>query len=299
MWILLGLISAFFLGVYDICKKVSLKENAVIPVLFFSIACSCLIFLPFDIASRYFPETIKNSIFYIPTVSLKAHVFIFIKSVIVLSSWLFAYFAMKHLPITLASPIKATQPIWIVIGALLFMGEKLSVMQATGVIITLISFYLFSITGVREGFSFRNNKWIWFIVLATLTGATSGLYDKYLMKEFHRFSVQVYYTYYQFVLMAIITITLWVPKRKHNTPFQWRWSILFISILLVLADFCYFYALSYEDSLISIISTLRRSGVIIPFLFGAFFYKEKNMKIKIIALTGVITGIFLLFLESI
>jgi len=298
MWIFLGLISAVFLGIYDIFKKISLKENAVIPVLFFSILSSSLLFLPFSFLSFYFPEHIKNTIFYVPQVNLSTHVFIFIKSVIVLTSWLFAYFAMKHLPITIASPIKATQPVWIVIGALLFFGESLSALQIIGVTVTLISFFLFSVVGSLEGFSIKNNKWIWYIILATLTGAISGLYDKYLMKEFDRFAVQVYYTYYQAIIMGIISLFLWYPNRKNTTPFEWRWSIVQISLFLVMADFCYFFALSTEGSLISVISTLRRSGVVIPFLFGAVFYGEKNLKFKIISLIGIVSGILFLFLGS-
>lgn len=297
MWILLGLFSAVFLGIYDIFKKISLRENAVIPVLFLSIVTSSVILFGIHLVSIISPEAARDTIFCVPEIDFRAHVFIFIKAVIVLSSWLFAYFAMKHLPITIASPIKATQPVWVVIGAVLFMGERLTGFQTIGVVITLFSFYLFSVAGSREGFSFRN-KWIWFIVLATLTGATSGLYDKYLMREFPRFAVQVYYTYYQALIMLFITLALWYPNRKNTTPFKWRWSIVCISIFLVIADFAYFYALSMEGALISVISTLRRSGVVIPFLFGALFFREKNLKLKMIPLTGIILGIFFLFLGT-
>jgi len=297
MWILLGLLSAVGLGIYDIFKKLSLNENAVIPVLFFSILTSSCMLLPIHLVSVFSPETAQHTILNVPSVSFHAHMLIVIKSCIVLSSWLFAYFAMKHLPITIASPIKATQPIWIVLGAVLFFGERLSLFQATGVIITLVSFYLFSVAGAREGFSLKN-KWVWFIIMATLTGAASGLYDKYLMKELPRFTVQVYYTYYQAVIMAFITLILWYPKRKKTTPFQWRWSIVCISLFLVLSDFCYFFALSTEGSLIAVISTLRRSGVVIPFLFGALFMYEKNLKKKIISLIGILLGIIFLFLGS-
>ena len=297
MWVLLGLLSAVGLGFYDIFKKLSLNENAVIPVLFFSILTSSCLLLPIHLVSVFSPETTQHSILNVPPVSFHAHILIIIKSCIVLSSWLFAYFAMKHLPITIASPIKATQPIWIVLGAVLFFSEKLSLFQATGIVITLVSFYLFSAAGAREGFSLKN-KWVWFIIMATLTGAASGLYDKYLIKELPRFSVQVYYTYYQAVIMAFITLILWYPRRSSTTPFQWRWSIIFISLLLVLADFCYFLALSVEGSLIAVISTLRRSGVVIPFLFGALFMGDKNLKKKIIPLIGILLGIIFLFLGS-
>lgn len=298
MWLALGLLSALLLGIYDVSKKVSLQGNAVIPVLFSSILFSCSILLPFLVISNVKPELLQGTPFFVPTVDFRTHMYLLLKAVIVLSSWLFAYFAMKHLPITLASPIKATQPVWVVLGGVLIFGEKLSGFQTAGVAITLVSFFMFSFAGKKEGFSIGSNKWIWFIIMATLTGAVSGLYDKYLLRQFNSMAVQTYYTFYQAIIMGLITLFLWYPTRKKTTPFQFRWSIAFISIFLVTADFAYFYALSIPDSLISVVSTVRRAGVVVPFLYGAFIMHDKNLKLKVIDMIGVIIGMVLLFLGS-
>ena len=298
MWLFLAFVSAILLGSYEVFKKVSLKENAVIPVIFVSILFSCLTLVPFLILSEFFPETLKGSIFFVRQVDFHAHMLFVLKATIVLTSWLFAYFALKHLPLSLASPIKATQPVWTVVGAMLIFGEKLNGFQAAGVGITLLSFYLFSIAGKKEGISLKTNKWFWFIVMATLTGALSGLFDKYLMKRYDVMSVQVYYTFYQAAIMGIITLFLWAPTRKKTTPFSFKWAIFWISFFLVTADFVYFYALTLPESMISVVSTIRRSGVVVPFLYGAFVMKDKNIKLKIIDLIGVLIGMFLLYLGS-
>ena len=298
MWLILAFISAILLGSYEVFKKVSLEKNAVIPVILVSILFSCLILAPFLLISDFFPEVLKGSIFFVPQVDFHTHLLFILKAIIVLTSWLFAYFALKHLPLSLASPIKATQPMWTVVGAMLIFGEKLNGYQAAGVGITLISFFMFSAVGKKEGISFRTNKWFWFIVLATLTGALSGLYDKYLMNRYDAMSVQVYYTFYQAVIMGIITLFLWAPTRKKTTPFRFKWAIAFISLFLVTADFVYFYALSLPDSMISVVSTIRRSGVIVPFFYGAIVLHDKNIKLKIIDLIGVLIGMLLLYLGS-
>ena len=298
MWLLLAFISALFLGSYEICKKLSVQNNAVIPVLLTSTLISSLILCPLVLISKFQPSWIEHSILYIPPIDIKTHLFIFLKSAIVLTSWIFAYFALKHLPLTLASPIKATQPIWTVLGAVIIFKEQLNGYQATGVGITLISFFMFSIAGKKDGISFRTNKWFWFIILATLTGAASGLYDKYLMRQFNLMAVLVYCSFYQTLLMAIITAILWWPTRKKTTPFQFRGSIILISVFLIIADFLYFNALSMPDSMISLISTIRRSGVIVPFLYGVFIMRDKNIKIKAFCLSGVILGMIFLFLGS-
>ncbi|MEI7502759.1 MAG: EamA family transporter [Paludibacter sp.] len=298
MWLLLAFISALFLGAYDVFKKVSLQGNAVIPVILTSICFSSAILLPFLVVSQFFPTLLEGTIFFVPSVDFRTHLFLILKAVIVLTSWLFAYFGMKNLPISLASPIKATQPMWTVVGAMLIFGEKLNLFQATGVGVTLISFFLFSVIGKKEGISLKTNKWFWFIIMATLTGAISGLYDKYLMKQFNSMAVQTYYTFYQAIIMGFITFLLWYPSRKRTTPFQFRWSIALISVFLVTADFVYFYALSLPDSMISVVSTIRRSGVIVPFIYGAMVLKDKNIKLKVIDLIGVLIGMFLLYLGS-
>lgn len=298
MWLFLAFVSAILLGSYEVFKKVSLKDNAVIPVIFISVLFSCLTLLPFLLISRLSPDTLKGTIFFVPTVDLHAHLLFVLKAVIVLTSWQFAYFALKHLPLSLASPIKATQPVWTVVGALLIFGERLNAYQTAGVGVTLISFYLFSIAGKKEGISLKTNKWFWFLVIATLTGALSGLYDKYLMKRYDVMSVQVYYTFYQAIIMGVITWLLWAPTRHKTTTFKFKWAIFWISAFLVTADFVYFYALSFPGSMISVVSTIRRSGVVVPFLYGAFVMKDKNIKLKIIDLIGVLIGMFLLYLGS-
>jgi len=296
MWLFLGFISALLLGVYDVAKKVSLQQNAVIPVLFSSVAISSLLLLPFPILSHFFPEMMRQTIFYVPPMTGRAHFFIFLKALLVLASWLFGYFAFKHLPLTIVIPIEATRPLWTLLGALVVFSERLSLYQWIGVSVTLFSFYLFSLVGKREGVVFYRNKWIFFVILAALTGAASGLYDKFLMKEFSRMDVQTYYLFYQTVVMGIIVMILWYPKRKTSAPFQWRNSIIAISVFLTLADFVYFYALSDPVAMISLLTVIRRSGVLVSFTIGAILFHEKNIRLKAVCLLGVIAGtVILLF----
>ncbi|MCW3804953.1 DMT family transporter [Plebeiibacterium marinum] len=293
MWWLLAVISALFLGIYDVVKKVSVNNNAVLPVLLVSSISSAIIYIPIWVVSHFniIPTTHD---FYIPSITLAEHGKLFLKSMIVVTSWIFSFFALKHLPLTIVSPIRATGPLWTLVGAIIIFQEQLSTYQWIGIVITLAFFYMFSIAGKTEGISFRNNKWIWFIILGTLFGAVSGLYDKYLLRHINRMAVQCYFTFYQVILFVPIVLTLWWPKRKENSPFIWRWSIPLIGIFLLIADFFYFYALQNPDSMISIVSALRRGSVIVAFAFGAYLFKEKNIKTKSIYLGGILVGIALL-----
>ena len=164
MWLSLAFLSAFLLGCYDVCKKKSLNGNAVIPVLFLNTCFCSLLFLPCIILSYGFPEQMHDSLFYVPRSTLREHIYIIGKAALVLTSWTCAYFATKHLPITIAGPIKASQPILTLIGALLIFGERLNLYQWIGVLLAIISFILLSFSGKKEGINFKHNIWILFIV---------------------------------------------------------------------------------------------------------------------------------------
>ena len=298
MWALLAVASAIFLGTYDVFKKLALNNNAVLPVLFFSTLTSATIFLPLILLSTYFPSLLNNNILFIPPAPLSQHGFFFLKAVIVTSSWILIFFAVKHLPLTIVSPIRATGPIWILFGAILVFSEHLTLVQWIGIAFTFIFFYFFSLAGKSEGINFASNKWIVFIITGTLLGSVSGLYDKFLIRNFDKMAVQAWSSIYQVGLLIPILLFIWYPKRNGNTPFQWRWSIPMIGLFLVIADFLYFYAISFDGSLISVISALRRSGVIISFVLGGLLFHEKNVRQKGWLLLGILAGVMILLFGS-
>lgn len=304
MWLLLAFLSAALLGFYDTFKKKSLRNNAVIPVLFLNTLFSTLIFLPFIVLSAS-SHTLDGSMFYVPQMGWVAHRFILLKSVLVLSSWIFGYFAMKHLPLSIVGPINATRPVLVLVGALLVYGERLNLWQWTGVLLAILSFFLLSRSGRKEGIDFKHNRWIFCLIIAALLGAASGLYDKYLMASvqdggvgLNRMVVQSWYNIYQMVLMGIILCTIWFPKRRQTTPFRWDGAIVFISIFLSLADFAYLYALSLPGAMISVVSMVRRGSVIVSFITAVLFFRERNVKAKAIDLLLVLLGMICLYIGS-
>jgi len=297
MWLGFALISALFLGLYDVSKKQSLKDNAVIPVLWFNTLFCSLLMLPFTLLSAK-TGLLDGSIFYVPTAGWELHRLLMIKAFIVLGSWIFGYFGMKHLPITLFGPINATRPIIVLLGGLLLFGERLNLYQWIGVIIAVISFYLLSVSGKKEGITFYKNKWVFCVIMATILGAVSALFDKYLLGRFNNMFVQAWSNFYQLALMTVILFTLWWPTRKRTTPFQWKWPIIFIAVFLTLADYAYFVSLASSASMVSIVSMIRRSSVIVSFLCGALLFHEKNLRSKVIDLLLVLLGLFFLLIGS-
>ena len=304
MWLILAFLSAALLGFYDSFKKKALEGNAVIPILFLNTLFSSLIFLPFIIVS-YTTDALDGSLFHVASGGWETHKYIVLKSFIVLSSWILGYFGMKHLPLTIVGPINATRPVMVLVGALLIFGERLNIWQWLGVALAVISFFMLSRSGKKEGIDFKRDHWIWMIVGAALLGAVSGLYDKYLMASpadggvgLDKMIVQSWYNIYQCFMMGAMLLLLWWPNRKNTTPFRWHWCIVFISIFLSAADFVYFYSLSLPGAMISIVSMIRRGSVVVSFLFADLAFHEKNLKSKVVDLALVLLGMVCLYIGS-
>jgi drug/metabolite transporter (DMT)-like permease len=299
MWFLPVLCSAFFLGIYDIFKKKSLSHNAVFPVMFISSATALCVMLPLIVLS-YKGIITASSLFFVPFSSAQTHVLIFVKSCIVQTSWIFAFFALKHLPVSIVSPIRATAPVWTLLGAIVLFGERLSLLQWLAVGLIFVCLFAYSRVGKREEIHFTRNKWVLFIFAATVFASISALYDKYLLNTLgiHRMEVQAWFSVYQFILISILLYVFYRGENRQKNPFQWRWTIPLIGICLLFADFFYFYALSLPQALIALISLVRRGSVIVAFVAGAVIFKEKNIARKAVILFGILCGIALLYVAK-
>ena len=290
MWILLAVMSSMCLGVYDIFKKLSLGGNNVLTVLFFNTLFGALLMSPILVLT-----VADGSIGF--GGDPMGHLYIFIKSLIVLSSWTMGYYAVKNLPLTITGPINATRPVLVLLGALLIFGETLNALQWVGILLGFCSLFFISRLGSKEGFSVKHSVWLWLMLGATVMGAVSGLYDKYLLRLYEPLQVQAWYSLYQCVIMGTVVMIIKRVSRD-TTPFVWRWTIPCIALFLTIADVAYFYSLSIDGSMISVVSMIRRGSVLVSFLFGVAVLREKNVKMKLIDLSILLVGLICLVLGS-
>lgn len=290
MWVILAISSAICLGFYDIFKKLSVTANNVLTVLLLNTLFGTLLMSPvIATGAAHVDFGLGNS--------LTGHLLIILKSVIVLASWILGYFSIKHLPLTITGPINATRPILVLVGALLIFGETLNALQWCGILLGFTSLYLVSRIGRKEGHSIVHDRWLWMSIGAMVMGAVSGLYDKWLLRSYEPLQVQAWYSLYQLIIMGI-TVLLLKRAGHDRTPFRWKWTIPCIAVFLTIADMAYFYALSYDDSMISVVSMIRRGSVIVSFLFGIIVLHEKNLRLKLIDLSVLLVGLVLLVLGS-
>jgi len=291
-WLSLTLASAACLGLYDVAKKAALRDNPVLLVLLLSTLSGLgLLLLELGLGASV-PGLPR---FALVPLDGTQHGYIALKSAIVSASWVFSFFAIKHLPISLATPIRASAPLFTVIGALCLFGERPVGRQWLGMALVLGAYLAFSAIGKREGIVFRTDRWVGFLFLGTLIGSASGLYDKYLLQdlELPPFTLQFWFTLYGACLQAGLC-WCFARARPARPPLELRAWILLVGSLLVLADQCYFEALASDGALISIVSVVRRSNVLVSFAVGALLFRERLLRQKAFALVGVLVGLVLL-----
>ncbi|WP_400073313.1 EamA family transporter [Zobellia russellii] len=296
MWMYLGLLAALFLGFHNLLKKHAVQGNEVFPVLLGTISSGFLLLLPCYLGSIWFPAKMLDLQLYVTDIPLKTHGFIFIKSAIMAASWLLAYQALKHLPITIVTPIRSAGPFFTFIGAITIYQEKPNGWQWIGFFLIIFSVLLYSRIGKKEGIHFKRNKWIFAIVGATFLGASSGLYDKFLIQSLtlNPQTLQFWFCFYTILILLVILSITWFPNAEKRKAFKWRWSIPLVGILLQIADYFYFKALQDPDALIMLLSAIKRSQIIIAVVVGGLIFKEQNKRKKLVPLAGIMIGVFLI-----
>lgn len=288
-WLMPIVLSALALGVYDICRKHAVRDNSVLEVLLFSTSAGAVTFIVLALVSGELPEIVRCT--------MHQYFLLLGKALLVGLSWVCVYTAMRKMPISIASPIRATSPFWTVIGGLLIYHEVPTALCALGMMLVLAGYCRFSDIGKLEGFTLRHRD-MHLILLGTLLGSASALYDKYLLNilGIPPKTVQFYFS----VNLVVLYSSAWVLARMagvRSSGYVWRWSIPFAGILLIVSDFLYFYAVSVPDVHISVLSLFRRCSCVITFVVGAYIFRDVNMRRKTVALLLILAGAIIIALS--
>ena len=289
MWACWILASAVFLAFYDIAKKASVKDNAVLPVLLMATSAGG--------AAYVTVLGLAGGISSALDVSVQHFVLIAIKSLIVATSWVLTYCALKTLPITIATPIRASAPALVFIAAFFIYGERPSFVQGCGMLLVFAGYWAFSRAGKVEGIDFLRSRAVWFAVGGMCMSALSSMWDKFILQRC-AIPVETVQFWFQLGLVAVYAVLLFIHRfmRLERTRFEWRWTIPVTGILLAAADWLYFHGLAIPDVQISVGSLMRRFSVVITFVLGALVFRERNLKRKGAALAAILAGIVLLCL---
>ena len=289
-WTAWILASACFLAFYDLAKKASVRNNAVLPVLLCSTFFGCAAYvLALAASGRLGLVAAADG----RTVALAA-----IKSVIVATSWVFTFCALRTLPITIATPIRASAPALVFVLAFFLYGEVPTLVQAVGMLAVFGGYWAFSRAGKYEGIDFFRDRAVWLAIAGATCSALSSIWDKYVFQVMAA-PVETVQFFFQVGLVLVYAVLLAGQRllRLAHDRFEFRPTIPLVGILLATADWLYFHGLAFPDVPISVASLLRRFSVVITFALGAVFFRERNLRRKGLALLAILVGVALLCLK--
>ena len=287
MWIGWILTSAVFLALYDLAKKASVKGNAVLPVLLVATLCGAAGYISVLGVAGGIAEALHPS--------AREFGLIGVKGLIVSTSWVLTYYALRTLPITIATPIRASAPALVFVAAFFLYGEIPTWVQGVGMLAVFGGYWAFSWAGRHEGIDFFRNKAVWCAIAGACFSALSSIWDKYVF-QVAAAPVETVQFFFQVGLVVVYALILCGQRilRLGHDRFEFRWTIPCVGILLAAADWLYFRGLAIPDVPISVGSLLRRFSVVITFVLGARFFHEKNLKRKALALAAILAGVVLL-----
>lgn len=290
-WIVASLLSALFLGCYNLGVKQAVRDSDVLTLLFSVNLVGALFWLAVMACT-------STSFALVPLLEVEPmrgaeHLQVLVKSMLMAASWLLTYAGLKRLPLSIAAPVQSTGPIWVLLGGVTLFNEQLSLWQWVGVCITLGSFIALSFVGSQEGIRFYRNRGILFVVLGSLLMGVTGLYDKYLFGQlgFRPATVQAWFTFYMVLILLPVVAIRRICKRQQAEHYLWRWSILGIVVSLMLADFIYYHALQSPSAMIAVVSSLRRGDVVVAFVGGILFFGERVTRAKALTVSCLLAGI--------
>ncbi len=273
--------SALLLGIYDVAKKQALKRNGVYWILLSATALTAVFLSPCLSAG-----------------SLQDHLSLVLKAVLVSTSWVSGLYALKHLPLTTVSTIKASRPMFVVIFSILLFGERLNLLQWLGVAVVMTALFLSSRSKRHDTDKETSAKGMTCMIISVLSGSASALYDKFILQHLEPLFVQSWTNIYITVLLAAVMLVQYLADRQKFEPFHWDWRIPLIAVLITASDMLYFFAVKDPDALLSVISLIRRSSVLISFLFVALLFKEGHIKDKAVDMALMMAGLALLLSGS-
>ncbi len=279
-WLMITIISGVFMGIWDVFKKVATAKASVLNVL------ALYSLFSFGMLLYDYKNALAIELTLLPLIALK--------TAIIFVTWTLSFTAIKHLPISLASPLRSLTPMFTIVLGIVFLHERLDLLQSLGIGIILVAYYVIGKVSGGEVTGIFRNKFLYLLVISTFLSALSGLMDKVILRSANSGQLQFWF---MFMLAVSYGVAHTISSLKHHKKVvvQFNWSIVWMSLFIVVADRLYFMAMSMPGSQLSIIMPIRYISVIVSVIVGGIIFKEDNLKTKLIGVTQLLLGISLVF----
>lgn len=294
-WVFLGLLAGLVLGGYDFLTKIALRTRSVLAVVVLSSVLGAALWAPALVAPAAWAASLRPLGLDPAPLTVQQHLLLLPKSLMMVGTWALSYYAVKALPLSISAGVRASGPLWTAAGAIALLGESLGPWQWLGLAVSMLSYYLFSLAGQKEGIRFTRDAWVLCMVLATVLSSANAMYDKHIVAhlQLDLAAVQAWSALQRGALALLLLPLAWRDLSPKGL-FTRHWAIPAIALAYVAAEYIYLSAVRMDGAMISVISVLRRTNLVMVFGLSALFFQERFIVHKSMAIAGVLLGIALM-----
>ncbi len=269
--------------------------NTVFPVVFWSALFGAVAWLPF-----FTPITSATGFrVFVSNTSIVDQLVILVKGLAMTGSWLFAYYSVRELPMSYSGVVRASGPLWTLVGGMLVFGEFLTPLQLTAVLVSVCAYFLLSRIGKSEGIVTLRNAPMAMMLVATILSAVTTVYDKYIVQNLSLpiADVQAWSAIHRLLLAAVM---LFIVSFGSASARQVRWSIWIplTGLSWVFAEWLYFLAIADPIANVTYLSIFRRMSLVVGFVLSVLLIGEKNVHRKSLIIGLILISTITLVLEQ-
>jgi len=284
-WYFFATLAALLTAAFTIIeKKTLLKEHAmefstVLAIFNFLIALVLLPYINFDLP--------------IKTLGL-----MYLASVFGSIAFLFVAKAVRHMDVSIVSPLMTFSPAIVVVLAFFILGEKVTSLQLFGIILLIIGSYVLEAEnhGTKKIFTktFKSN-YFYYIFLALILYGFCSIFDKFILRTV---SPLTYIPIVQFFIAINFIILICIFHNgfegiKHGVRSAGKWIFL---VAILVTSYRLAYAQAVSMTYVSLVIPIKRMSAFFATAVGGKIFHEKNLTQRILACVIMLIGAFLVIL---
>ncbi|MEK6890360.1 MAG: DMT family transporter [Nanoarchaeota archaeon] len=286
-WVIFILIATVFTAFESlISKKILSKEHAMeftaVFGLFFLFVCSPLFFF------------IDYS-----TINFKMLSLVFLATFFSVMGAIFMHKSMRHTDVGTVMSLWVLGPGFVALSAFIFLGEKLSYMQMSGIALLIIGAYVLESKNHQRIFDpFKmlfKKKYLRYVLISLAIFAFSATIDRHVLSSlnmqveaFIAFSA-LFYAFFGFTALNLFHNGL---KGMKNGISNVGWWVLIVALFSLLTS--YYQAEAMVLAPVGLVLTVKRLATLIVIVIGGEMFHEKDILKKCISAVIMIAGVLLI-----
>ena len=285
MWILYAFGSAFFAGITAILAKIGIKNTDSN----LATAIRTIVILAFS----WLMVFVVGSIDTINELSQKTIIFLILSGLATGLSWLCYFRALQLGNVNKVTPIDKSSTILTMVLAIIFLGEKITILKIISIILIGVGTYLM-IEKKEDKKQAKNNKWLLYALGSAVFASLTSILGKIGIEGVESKLGTAIRT---IVVLLMAWVVVFVTKKqseiKNIDKNSWKFLIL-SGLTTGLSWLCYYKALQTGEA--SIVVPIDKLSITITIALSYFILKEKLNKKSMIGLIGIVIGTMLLLI---